>query len=509
MLLGSRDVSLEKLAIRVLTWLFVGLAALFAVEFAADLLLTGVPLADLSASSGQGQALASTVSRAFNNLTAMVLTFIALAVPITANMYTPRLIEIFVRDRVNMVVLLFFAAMGAHAIFVQSTMFQQWTPPVQYMVLWLGGVVGFAVLIPYYFYVLSFLNPSTIIQRVTELIVEEYDDIVAHERPIRVAQRRLHSRILHLGNVILRAVDRADRDVSLDAIGALERAIMRYDQVKRTAPPEWFEVGSETFVGYSEDAIRFIVRDRIWVEQKCLSQLMMAYTAALAKMQDAVSAISDVNRQIALHAKTRGDEELLRLCVRYMNTFLREAIKKKDVHAIYDVFSQYTLLASDLLRDYPKVVVDIAEHLRYYAGFARFQGMAFVYELAAFDLMSVVRAAFEKKAQTRTELLERFLAFESDKASVRLTKARVVLAAALSSGPFEAEAERVRETLRASPREMLAEAGRSLLGTTDPVFWEVTDRQLNLDYVEPELRPHVARVLDEVTGRAGVTPDAK
>src|SRR5262252_4737559 len=99
--------SLERLGIRILAWICAALAVLFAVELAVDLSRTSTPWSSLHASARAGQALASTVSRAFNNMTAMVLTFIALAVPLTANMHTPKLIEIFVRDKVNIAAMVF------------------------------------------------------------------------------------------------------------------------------------------------------------------------------------------------------------------------------------------------------------------------------------------------------------------------------------------------------------------------------------------------------------------
>src|ERR1043166_8935483 len=135
-------------------------------------------------------------------------------------METPKLIEIFVRDKVNIAAMVFFAGMGAHAIFGQAVMYDQWSPVAIYSTLWLSGVVGFAVLIPYYFYVLAFLSPVTIIRRVTDLTFREFEDIAAGRRPMPEARKRLNQEILNLGNVILRAIDRTDRDVSLDAISA-------------------------------------------------------------------------------------------------------------------------------------------------------------------------------------------------------------------------------------------------------------------------------------------------
>src|SRR5262245_44995983 len=286
--MGGRDVSLQRLAVRILFAMTLGLSLVFAAELAVDLARSNVPWSALSATSSRGQSLASTVSRAFNNLTAMVLTFIALAVPITANMYTPKLIEIFVRDKVNIAAMVFFAGMGAHAVFGQAVMYEQWHPSAMYTVLWSSGVLGFVVLIPYYFYVLAFLNPATIIRRVTDAILVEFDELSVRLRPLPEARRRLDQEILNLGNVILRAVDRADRDVTLDAIRGLQRAVVRYGELKPSLDAEWFNVEHVLFTGSSRAAVGYIVRDRVWVEQKCLHQLYLAYSSALAKMPDAL-----------------------------------------------------------------------------------------------------------------------------------------------------------------------------------------------------------------------------
>jgi hypothetical protein len=499
--MAKKDLSIDRLAVRLLIGISAGLALLFLTELAIDLSRSNVPWSELAASARAGQAMASCVSRAMNNLTAMVLTFIALAVPITANMYTPKLVEIFIRDRINLCAVVFFASMGAHALFAQGMMFDQWAPLTLYTVTWLSGVVGFAVLIPYYFYVLAFLNPVTIIRRVTDLIFREFDEIAAGVRPMPEARKRLDQEILNLGNVILRAIDRTDRDVSLDAIHALQRTVMRYGDISKKLPDAWFEVERDLFTGHSRDAIGVIVKERIWVEQKCLHQLMLAYTASLAKMPDAISAVSSVMRRIALHAKMDGHDQLLALSVRYFNTYLREAVKKKDVHAIYDVYSQYSFLAKELLTDRPAVALAIARHFKYYAEFARWQGMQFIYELAAFDLVTIVEAAYESKAACRGELLDVFLSFEGDKNALRLTKSQIVLAAFLADLSLAPESARVADAIQRAGAEQIEAARRDLTSTEDPVFWEVTDRQINLDFVVPERRASVARVLEEAAAR--------
>ncbi len=501
--MGSRDVSLQRLAVRILFAMTLGLALLFAAELAIDLARSDAPWSQLATTSNRGQALASTVSRAFNNLTAMELTFIALAVPITANMYTPKLIEIFVRDKVNIAAMVFFAGMGAHAVFGQAVMYEQWHPTAMYTALWTSGVLGFVVLIPYYFYVLAFLNPATIIQRVTDAILAELNELAARVRPLPEARRRLDQEILNLGNVILRAVDRADRDVTLDAIRGLQRAVVRYGEMKRSLDDEWFNVERALFTGSSREAVGYIVRDRVWVEQKCLHQLYLAYSSALAKMPDALSAISGVNRRVAEAAQARGDAKVVGLCVRYFNTFLREAVKKRDVHAVYDVYSQYASLAMDLLGPSPDEALAIARYFRYYAEVARGQGTAFVHELAAYDLGALVQAAYETNSARRAELLAVFLEIEPDGSGARIAKAQAALAAYFESKGSAAERDAVIAATARSGEAQIAAARRELVATVDSMFWEVTDRQTNLDWLEPERRAAALRALDDAAKKRG------
>src|SRR5919199_787242 len=54
------------------------------------------------------------MARAYNNVLAILLATIGLAIPLTANMHTPKLIDMFLRDRVNQVMLTFFAPGDAH-----------------------------------------------------------------------------------------------------------------------------------------------------------------------------------------------------------------------------------------------------------------------------------------------------------------------------------------------------------------------------------------------------------
>src|SRR5438477_12386420 len=60
----------------------------------------------------------SPMARAYNNILAMLLATIGLAIPLTANMHTPKLIDMFLRDRINQFMLSFCALGAASVLFV-------------------------------------------------------------------------------------------------------------------------------------------------------------------------------------------------------------------------------------------------------------------------------------------------------------------------------------------------------------------------------------------------------
>jgi hypothetical protein len=510
---------MHRFSIPLLLMIYFGLHAVFLLELYLDLRhaggLTAAPSPvelwqTLDGSAALARASGTTISRAYNVLVSLVLTSLALAIPLTANMYTPKLIEIFIRDRVNISVLTFFVFSSAQVIWSTHATWDRGSlsavggfyPRVSLWISFETMILGWSILIPYFYYAFRFLNPTNIIGRVSALVTERFDRIPRGGADFGEAQRDLEQQILHLGNAILRALDRADRDVTLDAIRALQRVEMLYQQLKPSLPPGWFDVPDDLFIGVSKEGTEAIRRERIWVEQKCLHQLALAYNAALAKMQDAISAISDVNREIVLQSEARGDLGALRLGIRYFNTFIREAIKRKDVHAIFDVFHHYKELAHALFHKHDDLALEIGQHLKFYADVARISGLTFIYELAAYDLGSMVEWAYARQAPARRELLELLLSFDAVPSSPLLIKAKLIAGGFFQEQALPDEAARIASSLAFAPAALLAQALDVLRRTTNPTYWEVTDRHVNLDFVGADRRRAIDAFAERLMLRA-------
>lgn len=462
--------------------------------------LTGAALSlqDLEVTAAMVRTVASPFARAYNNILALLLTFISLAIPLTANLYTPKLIEIFIRDRINIAVLCTFSLLAAHSLFAITLSFDNWTPELPFWIGGIGAVLGWLVLMPYYYYVLGFLDPLTIIQRVHRSLVMELRSVARGRIGVAQSQKNVNQRIVNLGSVLQRSVDRADRDVTVDAIRAHMQELARMRRIKGELPPGFFQVSNELLVGMSSEATAMLSRERIWMEHRLLAQLVLAFRIALSKMPDAVSALVHAVKQAAHDEATQNNDAVFALLVRTLNSFMRESITRKDNAAIYYVVYNYKSLLRRLLGSAPARVPELVQHLRYYAELARAAGLSFNYELISYELAELTQVAYERGAPCRNGLLQAVLEFQGVERSAGLVKSRALLASFFHAARREIELARVIESLREVPQSLLSEARETLLGTDNPVFWELTDRGTNIDYVEPERRDGLGAVFERL-----------
>lgn len=440
----------------------------------------------------------ATIARSYNQLLALTLTFIALAVPITANHYTPKLLRIFLRDRANLAVLAGAGLLSGHSVITLLLSHDLLTPGISFWITVLGALAGWIAIIPYYFYVMHFLNPETIIERVKDSLVREIRALPRAREP-RAAQALLHQRITDLGSVILKAIERSDREVAIDATEAMADAFRVYQRGKRQLDPALLAVGRERFTGLSRAALDLVNEERTWVEHKMVGQLQLAYSAALARMPDAVSAITYSVKGLAAASAQAGDRQAFELLLRFLNSFIREALRRKDVRAIYDVFYQYKSLMRRLLGTHPDSVRAMVGYLGYYGRTARQLGLPFIHELASYELAELCETAcLEGLPADTAGLLDAVLAMEGVEDSAGLVKSRVILGSFFLERKLEAPASRVVASLAVVPGPVVEQARRELLETERRVFWEITDRQVNFDYVDPSRKARVAELLSRL-----------
>jgi len=259
----------------------------------------------------------------------------------------------------------------------------------------------------------------------------------------------------------------------------------------------------------SHYALDWITEQRTWLEMQALSQLLLSYQHALAKAHDAVSAISNVNRIIARNAAARGDRQVVALCLRFFNSFLREALNRKDARAAYYVLYQYRELAGDLKGD-DDFVRRIAEFLRNYAVVAEQLGQDFVSQVAAYDLCHVVEVAYDVGSASADHALDQLLGLPNRRDGKVLparVKSKLVAAGHLREHELDEPLERVRKSLLDVPIDAVERAAVELGSVDQQIYWEITDRAVNMEWTAEPCRQAISEFVAALGPRDdGATP---
>jgi len=479
------------------------LAVISGTTVLADAMRAGLPLSRLAGFDiNEARSLINAFSRAGNQLVAVVFTTVSIAVPLTANMYSLKFLEFFLKDRVNAGMLLLAATVALNTIVVQYATKEHFVPGLALHAHF--GLLGlaFALLFPYLYYLFRFLHPNTLLERLKDEGLQHLS--LAARRGTRLAEHRQHvsESFEHIANIAVRSVDRLDRNTAIEAVHALEGLSEKYQLFKPRLPPEWFLAEKELFLSFSSRAVEEANASRSWVEMKLLSQLRQMLGSAVTRMHDVTSAVAKALRRFGLAAGSRADPKLRELTVEYFNTFIRRALNARDVRSVFTLFDQYRIFAEELMADDPELVLEIAYYFTYYGQVARDMQVGFVVDSVAHDLGALVREASEKASPAAGPLLDVFLGYDG-RGSAGVRKAQAILGSYYLMKGDEAAAARVALRLRELEAAEIERLSAELMAVRREKYWEVNERRMNVEYVAEPQRSRLREFLDTVSrGRA-------
>ncbi len=432
----------------------------------------------------ENRFLADVTNRGINQALAIVFTVVAIAVPLTANLYSLKFLEFFIKDRVNAAVLTLVVFADLASLWVIYSLKEDFLPSFQTHLSFGLLSLCLVVLFPYLYYVFRFLHPNTLLERLEE---EIYADLRAARRPAHAVsnRRQVAEGIEHIANIAIRSIDRADRSTAIESVLTLERVARAYWSHKPGLPAAWFQAEQSFFLGFSSQAVDAFTAKRSWVEMKLLSQLRQVLSAAIPRVHDVVSSIAKTLRKLGLDETARRDSALRELVMEYFNTYIRLAITRKDARSVFILFDQYRNFAEALNADDPALVEEIAYYFEYYGQVARENGLNFIVEAVAHDLGDLVQHVWQTGTPNRTVLLEHFLHYDAPARPplAGVKKAHALLASYfLLSGEAEPTAQ-IRQSFAGLDPPFVGALKRDLLRITRENYWEVNERRMNIDYV--------------------------
>ncbi len=425
----------------------------------------------------------------------IVITVVSIVVQLAATRYTPRITPMFFRDWTNIGMLGFFVVTCILSLWVSLSVSRLLVPRSAIATTLVLVTLSLLLIIPYFAYVFNFLDPEKIILRIRDQTLLHS---ASEQERMEQRQRAVLDGIEQLSDVAVNAITSRDQLIASSAVDALKDLGVGYLPLKVAQSPEWFRVSrvlrqSPDFVSMAPESLEELSAQGTWFEWKILRQLLNVYTVALSDLPDIGHLIAINARYLGEASLEVGDQPALRLCIKFFNTFLRNALNAEKVRSAYNVLHQYRQLCEQILSyDLTETLVEISEHLRYYAHTAQNLHIGFVTEIIAYDLAALCELAEQRRSAAHDALLAALLAIDqapetpAQEVTLRgVRKAQVKLATAyLELGNRDA-ARQIYLDMKEERPERLRSIHDELLAVHSKDFWEIVDRGTNFDYLEP------------------------
>ncbi len=433
----------------------------------------------------------------------ITITVVAIIVELASNRYTPKVTDLFVKAPTNMVVLGFFVVTGLMCIWVSLIgTSEDFVPKVGIAFTVFAISASLIILLPYFVFVFAFLNPHNIVDHMGRSALKAIRTSQQGEGSRRQKKTLAMTGIEQLADVALNAIEHKDKGICMQAIDTLGNLTRDYLEMKDEMPKSWFLLNETLkedpdFVSMQEEVLDDIEQGRFWFEMKILRQYQMLYGETLNRMRDINYLIAINTRKLAEKAIALGQGQTTTLATKFFNTFLRATINEKDVRTAYNVLNQYRLLAETCLRvGRYDLAIEISQRFKYYGQLGFNTGIPFVLETAAYDLCSLNELAFDLNSPCREDILSVFLEVDKEaeeghelEASLRgVRKAQIKLATYYLTKGEEGLAKAIFEDMRGELPERLSSIREELASITSKDYWEISDRGINFDYIEPERR---------------------
>jgi len=447
----------------------------------------------------------------------IAITVVSIVVQLAATRYTPRIAEMFFRDKKNLAIMGFFVVACINAVWVSIVVTTGFVPRATVAMTTVVVTASLLLLIPYFAYVFAFLDPEKVIARIGHQVLDAVlaRGVARRDRnDLDVRQASCVAGLEHLSDIAVNTAAQKDKIIATGAVTALREFAVKFLKEKADLPAEWFVLGARIhgnpdFIALAPDSLRALESKKVWVEWKVLHQFRSVFSEALDHLPELAHVVAIETRYIAEEALRHGDREVMVLAIRYFNTYLRNALNQRDVRACYNIFHQYRLLAEHMMRKggHSELVLEIGRCVAYYGQIAHKADLGFVTETAAHDLAVLCERAYIHDIACHDTLLGIFLEVDKEaenhgqEQTLRgVRKAQVKLATFYLSQNALPHADRICADMRGEKPERMASIRAELVSVNEKQFWEVTDRGVNFDYLDPSRKEK----LDEFFARVSL-----
>jgi hypothetical protein len=448
----------------------------------------------------------------------IVITVVSIIVQLSSERYTG-VAQMFLRDKVNVAVMAYFVIACVTGVWLSMAVKSSFVPRAAILAMLVFTTFGLVVMLPYFAYVFRFLEPQSIVGRIRAQAVDTVVGAVSSGDSARAvaAQAEVLAAMEELTDITSNSISGKDKIIASRAVDAIKDFVVGYLAAKRQAPAPWFRIGdgirdNPDFVAMDPESLRDLEGHRTWVEWKALRQYLGIYNEAQGTMPDINYLVAIDTRYIGEAAAARGDDQVVSLAFKFMNSYLRATLNAKAVRTAYNVLNQYRQLVEHMIRNGRRAQAEEAVgHMIYYGRTSYDMQLGFVTETVAYDVGTLVELAHQQ-GEADSAMLTAFLELDQPLRAKRqehgligIRKAQVKLACYYLMVGAEDRARRIADDLAAEPPERRQAIREQLERVESKDFWEIIDRGRNFEFMPPTQRAQMERFFRWFTDVGGVT----
>jgi hypothetical protein len=374
----------------------------------AACLLVAFALAALIAAYGSNQNLDSVTmpvaGRTLNQFMAVVLTCIALIVPLTANLYSPKLVTLYVTHPLIVVMLSLLCLSHIICLTLNFTPTHQLLNQVLVDTLALIYLVVIAGALPFLYGISQFLRPSYFMPMLTRKGILSLHSLT-HGKNAHVRGRNLWETIDVVTNIALTGMNRGDRQLVLLSLHSLHTFLAEIIGSGWHEASSWRSSRPFFVPGLAREGQEYLTRERVWPEAYVLAQMLKIMEGATKRQHEILAELASQLVETAQLATVLQHDKVTELHVMTFNTLMREVIEEKDLRRFQNLSYYYRLLI-ETFHEQPERMHEAAQHLIHYAKMAHKLGLYFAMETVMYDMGETVLSLARRDQARAVELVQ-------------------------------------------------------------------------------------------------------
>lgn len=322
-------------------------------------------------------------SRMSNSLFGAIITFMALIITLTSNLYTPGLVKVFVRHPViiigisfivltNILVTLTGVIPKEHALYI-------WI----FNTTFITSFITLTSIIPYLFYLTQFLRPNYFVPRLLILALKSHDKLIKG-KDLNKNFNLLFDTVDILSNISNTASTRDDRKLMRLVCQMLHKAIYHFITHASDRNQTW-RSGQVRFIpGHDQNVKNYLIKNHIWPEAYLFGKLIQILKSVNENQDEVIGEACENLIQTFELALAKDDTLIMEMHLMIMNRLADIAIEKKDFEQI-QIISQYSLQIINFLSNYPQQLDLAFQSWIHFANLAFEKKIHFAYETYLYD----------------------------------------------------------------------------------------------------------------------------